>query len=139
MPTTSWTSAAPPVPDEQVHVVVTEFSLPRLRDTLPFLRSTRRITAPLREAEGLVGYALQARILRRTYRTVSAWQSPDQARRFARAGVHGQIAGAARAATSRRPWRAGTLPHPRRRRPGRTSRRRSRLPSRGAHCPRVRE
>jgi hypothetical protein len=97
MPVTSWTTAATPAPDVPVHVVVTEFHLPRLRDTLPFLRSTRRITAALSEAEGLVGYALQARILRRTYRTVSAWRSPDDARRFARGGVHGEVAGAARA------------------------------------------
>jgi hypothetical protein len=98
MPVTPWTSTATPAPDATVHVVVTEFHLPRMRDTLPFLRSTRQITASLREAEGLVGYALQARILRRTYRTVSAWRSPDDARRFARAGAHGRIAGTARAA-----------------------------------------
>lgn len=97
MPVTPWTSTAQPAPDAPVHVVVTEFRLPRLRDTLPFLRATREITASLREAEGLVGYALQARILRRTYRTVSAWRGPDDARRFARAGAHGRIAAAARA------------------------------------------
>ncbi len=97
MPTTPWIAGPTASPTGEVHIVVTEFQLPRLRDTLGFLRATREITTSMRAAEGLVGHALQARILARTYRTVSAWRSADDARRFARSGAHGRIAGAAAA------------------------------------------
>lgn len=98
MPTMPWTAIAP-AESPGVHLVVTEFRLARLRDTPAFLRDSRRVTAQMRTAEGLVGYALQARILRRTYRTVSAWRSPADARAFGRSGAHGRIAAAAAAGT----------------------------------------
>lgn len=94
MPTMPWTAIAP-AEGPDVHVVATEFRLPRLRDTPAFLRDARRVTAQMRTAEGLVGYALQARVMRRTYRTVSVWRGPADARAFGRSGAHGRIASAA--------------------------------------------
>lgn len=103
MPTTPWTTIAPTAADasaaSDVHVVATEFHLPRLRDTFGFLRATREITAQMQATGGLVGYALQARILARTYRTVSIWRSPADARAFGRSGAHARIASTAAAGT----------------------------------------
>jgi len=95
MPTTRWTATGETT-GEDAFVIATEFHLSRMRDTPAFLRATREITSALDEAEGLIGYALQARILSRTYRTVSAWRSPEDARGYARSGAHGRIAAAAR-------------------------------------------
>lgn len=97
MPATPWTAVAP-AGAADVHVVATEFHLPRFRDTLGFVRATREIMAQMGTAEGLVGYALQARVLSRTYRTVSMWRSRDDARAFAREGAHARLAPLAPAA-----------------------------------------
>ena len=100
MPTTPWTRPASADTGDvgdvgDVHVVATEFHLPRLRDTPAFLRATREITRQMATAHGLVGYALQAGILSRTYRTVSAWRDPADARAFARSGAHARVASTA--------------------------------------------
>lgn len=99
MPTTPWTSVADAGAGTDVHVIVTEFHLPRLRDTLGFLRASREITSQMKETPGLVGYALQARILSRTYRTVSIWRSPAAARAFGRSGAHARAASTSPAGT----------------------------------------
>jgi hypothetical protein len=52
--------------------------LRRYRDIPGFLRDTRTVRAQLREAPGLAGYSLRAQFLRKTFWTLSLWESgPD--------------------------------------------------------------
>ena len=51
--------------------------LARYRDTPAFLRAAMAIRGQLARASGLVGYALDAYPARKTFYTVSAWDSQD--------------------------------------------------------------
>jgi hypothetical protein len=62
--------------------------LRRYGDVLPFLVWTRKIRTQLRAARGCAGYSLDARPLRRTFPTLSAWSGPDAMYQFVRSGQH---------------------------------------------------
>jgi hypothetical protein len=53
-----------------------------------FLTATRRIRRQLAAAPGLVGYALDAKLLGKTFWTVSAWHSREQLEAFAATDPH---------------------------------------------------
>jgi hypothetical protein len=53
-----------------------------------FLSATMAIRAQLARTSGLVGYALDAHLARKTFYTVSAWDSQDALDAFSRADPH---------------------------------------------------
>ncbi len=53
-----------------------------------FLRATFAIRRQLRTASGLVGYALDAQLLRKTFWTLSVWTDDDSLQAFVRAEPH---------------------------------------------------
>ena len=58
------------------------------RDVPRFLRWTLRIRKQLAMAEGAAGYSLDARLLRKTFYTLSAWSSAEAMNRFVHSGDH---------------------------------------------------
>jgi hypothetical protein len=60
-------------------------------DSAGFLLDTLRIRRQLERADGLVGYALNAQITRKTFWTFSVWTDRKSLDAFARADPHRQI------------------------------------------------
>lgn len=56
-----------------------------------FLRGTMRIRTQLADSPGLVGYALNAQLTRKTFWTVSVWQDRASLDAFARSEPHRSI------------------------------------------------
>jgi hypothetical protein len=53
-----------------------------------FLRASMSIRRQLRQADGLIGYGLDAKFARRTFWTLSVWRDADALGAFARANPH---------------------------------------------------
>ena len=87
MPTLPWTSG-PYVDDAPLHVLTSTLPLNRYRDVPRFLRWALKIRKQLRDAPGLAGYSLDARLLRKTFWTLSAWQDREAMQRFVHSGAH---------------------------------------------------
>lgn len=75
MPALPWSRIATADPGTELTVVATRLPLRSYRHIPAFLVWTLRIRRQLAHAEGLVGYSLDAHLLRKTFLTVSAWQS----------------------------------------------------------------
>jgi heme-degrading monooxygenase HmoA len=78
--------------------------------TLAFFRDVQGVRAQLARSEGLVGYALRARPLRREYWTLSVWESERALLAFVKEQPHGGIMGSLRGrmgATKFVRWRVG--------------------------------
>lgn len=73
MPALPWTTVDPD-PTGEVVVMASWFRVRRLRDVLPFFLDAMRVHRQVRAADGAVGVALEARLLRREFRTLSAWR-----------------------------------------------------------------
>jgi hypothetical protein len=88
---------APPLPwrattaiDPDGSYVVTMTRLPLRRHTrIPaVMRATWKIVRQLARSDGLVGYSLKADLIRKTFWTVSAWESTASLHGFVRSDVH---------------------------------------------------
>ncbi len=77
MPALPWVSGAPVDADHECVVMASRLPLTRHRYIPRFLRSTMQIRRQLARAEGLVGYALDAHPVAKTFWTLSAWQSQE--------------------------------------------------------------
>jgi hypothetical protein len=88
MPALPWTTFSPPDPDREYRVMASRLPLARYRDMPAFLSATMAIRAQLARTSGLVGYALDAHLARKTFYTVSAWDSQDALDAFSRADPH---------------------------------------------------
>ncbi|WP_354641072.1 DUF3291 domain-containing protein [Kitasatospora camelliae] len=84
-----WTPgpAAPRHPAE-VTVMASELRLRRLRDVPRFLTASMAILRQTRKAPGAVGVTLRAAPLKRTFWTLSAWESREAINAFVRAEPH---------------------------------------------------
>lgn len=78
----SWKSFAEPDPESDLLGVVGEIRPVRYRTIPRVLRATRGIESQLADSEGLVGYTLRARILRRRFWAVSVWEGEESLREF---------------------------------------------------------
>jgi hypothetical protein len=74
MPTLPWTTVDAAPATGEVVVMASWFRVRRYRDVLPFLRDAMRVHRQVLAADGAVGVALEARPLRREFRTLSAWR-----------------------------------------------------------------
>ena len=88
MPTLPWTVPNTPPPGTQVHVFASRFETRTLWGALRFLVRTPGVWQQVSRAPGAYGASLRAQPLRRTFWTLSAWESPDALRAFARSGSH---------------------------------------------------
>jgi hypothetical protein len=91
MPEFSWTSNEPVDPDRTYVVMASRLPLRRSRSVPGFLRDTLAIRRQLAAADGLVGYALDAELLRRTFWTFSVWLDADDLHAFATSEPHRHI------------------------------------------------
>ncbi|MEU4142290.1 DUF3291 domain-containing protein [Streptomyces parvulus] len=92
MPTLPWTVPNPPPPATEVHVFASRFETRTLWGALKFLLRTPGVWRQLRGARGAYGASLRAEPLRRTFWTLSAWESPQALKDFARSGTHAPTA-----------------------------------------------
>jgi hypothetical protein len=89
MPALPWTNGPyRPDDDTTLHVLTSMLPLRRFGDIPRFLRWTGKIRKQLVTAEGCAGYSLDARLLRKTFCTLSAWSDADAMNRFVRSGQH---------------------------------------------------
>ena len=115
MPPLPWTTSTEVARDTPCTVLATRLPLRSYRAVPAFLRWTMRIRRQLAVSPGLVGYALNAELLSKTFWTVSAWTSADDMARFAAAAPHREAVAAMRPFMGRPSfvrWRctAGELP-----------------------------
>jgi quinol monooxygenase YgiN len=89
MPALPWTRGRyRPDDDTTLHVLASMLPLLRFGDIPRFVRWTAKIRRQLVTAEGCAGYSLDARLLRKTFYTLSAWTDAEAMNRFVRSGSH---------------------------------------------------
>ena len=89
MPALPWTTGPfNPTDDRELHVLTSTLPLTRYRDVPRFLRWAIQIRKQLATTDGVAGYSLDARLLRKTFYTLSAWQDRDAMNRFVQSGRH---------------------------------------------------
>jgi quinol monooxygenase YgiN len=86
-----WTSREPVDPDRAYVVMASRLPLRRSRSIPGFMRDTLTIRRQLASADGLVGYALDANLARRTFWTFSVWTDADALDAFATSDPHRRI------------------------------------------------
>jgi hypothetical protein len=88
MPALPWKRSETVEPDTECTVMGSRLPLASYRHIPAFLRATLRIRRQLARTPGLVGYSLNAQLLRKTFWTVSAWSSRESLEQFARTDPH---------------------------------------------------
>jgi hypothetical protein len=88
MPPLPWTRVSTVAPDTPCTVMATRLPLRSYRSIPRFLLWTLRIRRQLAGSPGLVGYSLDAHLLRKTFWTVSAWTGRPELGRFNRSDPH---------------------------------------------------
>ncbi|AMW12296.1 hypothetical protein A4E84_24080 [Streptomyces qaidamensis] len=89
MPTLPWTVPNPPPRDTEVYVFASRFETRTLWGALRFLAGTPAVWRQVRRSPGAYGATLKAKPFKRTFWTLSAWESKDALHAFVRAGAHG--------------------------------------------------
>ncbi|MZF86838.1 DUF3291 domain-containing protein [Streptomyces sp. SID5643] len=89
MPTLPWTVPNTPPRDTEVHVFASRFETRTLWGALRFLAGTPAVWRQVRRSPGAYGATLRAKPFKRTFWTLSAWESKDALHAFVRAGAHG--------------------------------------------------
>jgi hypothetical protein len=82
MPALPWITVSKMDPDAECTVMASKLPLRSYRHIPGFLRWTLRIRRQLATSPGLVGYALDARLLRKTFWTLSAWTGRPELAKF---------------------------------------------------------
>ena len=85
MPALPWSARSSLPPTYACFVTASRQALRRYRDVPAFLRHVRAVRRRLRDGDGVLGYALAARLHDRTFWTVSAWVDPAAANAFTNA------------------------------------------------------
>ena len=91
MPALPWTTIHPAEPDRTYTVMASRLPLRGYRFIPRFMGQTMKIRRQLAAADGLVGYALDAKLTRKEFWTVSVWESREHLDRFAAADPHASI------------------------------------------------
>ncbi|MDQ1017063.1 DUF3291 domain-containing protein [Streptomyces afghaniensis] len=92
MPTLPWTVPHTPPHGTEVHVFASRFETRTLWGALRFLAGTPAVWRQVRRSPGVYGATLKAKPLKRTFWTLSAWESKAALQDFVRAGAHGPAA-----------------------------------------------
>ncbi|CAL9549821.1 MULTISPECIES: DUF3291 domain-containing protein [Streptomyces] len=88
MPTLPWTVPNEPPRATEVHVFASRFETRTLWGALKFLVRTPGVWRQIGSAPGAYGASLKAEPFKRTFWTLSAWESPEALKTFARSGPH---------------------------------------------------
>lgn len=88
MPALPWTTGTTVDPDHECVIMASRLPLARYRHIPRFLAATMKIRRQLAGAEGLLGYALDAKLLRKTFWTLSAWDNQQALDAFSMANPH---------------------------------------------------
>jgi hypothetical protein len=96
MPALPWIQVCEPEADATYVVMASRLPLRSYARIPAFIRATGRIRRQLATAEGLVGYALDAKVLSKTFWTLSAWKDQEMLDGFARAEPHRRLVTAIR-------------------------------------------
>ncbi|MFD8773393.1 DUF3291 domain-containing protein [Streptomyces sp. NPDC059916] len=96
MPTLPWTVPNTPPTGAEAHVMASRFETRTLWGALRFFAKTPSVWRQVSKAPGVYGASVKAAPLRRTFWTLSAWESPDALKRFAGSTPHGTTAGGLR-------------------------------------------
>jgi hypothetical protein len=88
MPALPWKSFSVPDPVRDYVVMASRLPLARYRDLAAFMSATGAIRTQLADADGLIGYALDAHPVQKTFWTVSAWDSQESLDAFSHADPH---------------------------------------------------
>lgn len=88
MPALPWRPTRPIDPTATYVVTTTKLPLRSHRHTPRTMLATWRIIRALRREDGLVGYALKADLVHKTYWTVSAWNDHDDLAGFVSSTAH---------------------------------------------------
>lgn len=88
MPTLPWTVSNPAPRYTEVHVFASRFETRTLWGALRFLARTPGVWRQVSRAPGAYGATLKAEPFKRTFWTLSAWESPAALKGFARSGAH---------------------------------------------------
>jgi quinol monooxygenase YgiN len=91
MPALPWTSRQPIDAERTYVVMASKLPLRRMRAVPGFLRDTLAIRRQLASTNGLVGYALDAEVVRRTFWTFSVWTDEEHLQAFATSDPHRRI------------------------------------------------
>jgi heme-degrading monooxygenase HmoA len=91
MPALPWTARQAVDPGRTYVAMASRLPLRRRRSIPGFLRDTLAIRRQLSRADGLVGYALDAQLGRRTFWTFSVWQDRVSLNAFASSEPHRAI------------------------------------------------
>ncbi|MFE9023256.1 DUF3291 domain-containing protein [Streptomyces sp. NPDC007808] len=92
MPTLPWTVANPAPPATEVYVFASRFETRTLWGALLFFARTPGVWRQVSRAPGAYGASLKAEPFKRTFWTLSAWESPAALKEFARSGAHAPAA-----------------------------------------------
>jgi quinol monooxygenase YgiN len=96
MPALPWAGRSTVDAEREYVVMASRLPLAHYRHMPAFMRATAQIHSQLARTEGLVGYALDAHPLAKTFWTVSAWHSRDALEAFSRTDPHSARVGAIR-------------------------------------------
>jgi hypothetical protein len=88
MPALPWTKATTFEPDHECVIMASRLPLARYRQIPAFMAATMKIRRQLANAEGLIGYALDAKLFGKTFWTLSAWESRAALEAFSNANPH---------------------------------------------------
>ncbi|MEV7447183.1 DUF3291 domain-containing protein [Streptomyces sp. NPDC091204] len=99
MPDIPWSRPTQAAPDAEVYVMASRFETAGLVGAVRFFLKAPGIVLQIRKAPGAHGVALRARVLRRTFLTLSAWEDRDALYRFAGSEPHRSSSRAAAAFT----------------------------------------
>jgi len=91
MPALPWKSFALPKNDREYSALLTYLPLKRWRAIPKFMRYTSQIQRQLADSEGLIGYALDAKVLSRDFWTLSVWEDEASLRRFVQQNPHEKV------------------------------------------------
>lgn len=91
MPALPWVTLQPIGADSDYVAMASRLPIKSYRSLPGFVRDTLRIRRQLASTPGLVGYALNARPLLKTFWTFSVWDSQESLNAFASTDPHHQI------------------------------------------------
>ncbi|GAA1255328.1 hypothetical protein GCM10009665_52320 [Kitasatospora nipponensis] len=91
MPTLPWITPNPAEPGTRAVVMASRLEVRSLADALRFLVKSLAVWRQLRTAPGALGGSLVANPLRRTFYTLSAWESREALQAYATAEPHRSV------------------------------------------------
>ena len=86
-----WKQSAKPDPDREYLVLASSIPPRSIRSTWRLFRGAGAVRKQLAGTEGVVGFALLARPLRKQYATLSVWRDEGALARFAGADPHREL------------------------------------------------